>query len=207
MAENATQTTTGSTSNQALLLTGLSWWRLIPAVSSCVEAGVARSITCSHAGRRARAAPRPSTRTLSTCSPSLAVSIWCVPSVLHTLDAHRQGAGGVRRSERDAFWARTPSSAAPAPAARSAGGASAVPSDPATSPPRSSGRAGSSFPGEPMKWPTKVCAGRSNSSSGLSDLHRAAARHHHHLVGEGQRLDLVVRDVDQRQLQLAGESA
>ncbi|MNS94148.1 hypothetical protein D3C72_1283550 [compost metagenome] len=30
-------------------------------------------------------------------------------------------------------------------------------------------------------------------------LHRLAARHHHHLVGKGQRLGLVVGDVDQRQ--------
>ena len=58
------------------------------------------------------------------------------------------------------------------------------------------------MPGEPMKWPTNVCCGRSNSSGRAADLHRAAARHHDHLVGERQRLDLVVRDVDQRQLQL-----
>ena len=37
---------------------------------------------------------------------------------------------------------------------------------------------------------------------GAADLHRPAARHHHHLVGEGQRLDLVVRDVDQGELEL-----
>jgi hypothetical protein len=37
---------------------------------------------------------------------------------------------------------------------------------------------------------------------GAADLHRAAAGHHHHLVGKGQRFHLVVRDVDQGQLQL-----
>ena len=58
------------------------------------------------------------------------------------------------------------------------------------------------MPGEPMKWPTKVCCGRSNSSDGAADLHRPAARHHHHLLGEGQRLDLVVGDVDQGELEL-----
>ena len=73
---------------------------------------------------------------------------------------------------------------------------------------RRAARAGRKFmPGEPMKWPTKVCCGRSNSSDGAADLHRPAARHHHHLLGEGQRLDLVVRDVDQRELELAGGSA
>ena len=35
-----------------------------------------------------------------------------------------------------------------------------------------------------------------------ADLHRAAARHHHYLVGEGQGLHLIVRDVDQRELEL-----
>ncbi len=35
-----------------------------------------------------------------------------------------------------------------------------------------------------------------------ADLHRAAACHHDDLLRERQRLDLVVRDVDQRQLQL-----
>ena len=35
-----------------------------------------------------------------------------------------------------------------------------------------------------------------------ADLHRPAAGHHHHLVGKGQRLDLIVGDVDQRELQL-----
>ncbi len=46
-----------------------------------------------------------------------------------------------------------------------------------------------------MKWPTKVCAGRSNSSRGVP-IYDHAQVHHHHLIGEGQRLGLVVGDVD-----------
>ena len=37
---------------------------------------------------------------------------------------------------------------------------------------------------------------------GAAGLDRAAARHHHHLLGEGERLDLVVGDVDQGELEL-----
>ena len=54
------------------------------------------------------------------------------------------------------------------------------------------------MPGEPMKWPTKVCAGRSNSSSGVPICTTSPVVHHHDLVGEGQRLGLVVGDVDHR---------
>ena len=35
-----------------------------------------------------------------------------------------------------------------------------------------------------------------------ADLHGSSSRHHDDLVGEGERLDLVVRDVDQRELEL-----
>ena len=37
-----------------------------------------------------------------------------------------------------------------------------------------------------------------------ADLHHPAVVHHHHLVGEGQRLGLVVGDVDHRALELRG---
>jgi hypothetical protein len=37
---------------------------------------------------------------------------------------------------------------------------------------------------------------------GAAHLHRAALRHHHHLVRKRQRLDLVVRHIDQREFQL-----
>ena len=58
-------------------------------------------------------------------------------------------------------------------------------------------RQGSTFiPGEPMKWPTKVCSGRSNSSTGVPIWTTSPIVHDHHLVGEGQRLGLVVGDVD-----------
>jgi hypothetical protein len=57
------------------------------------------------------------------------------------------------------------------------------------------------MPGEPMKCPTKVCAGRSNRASAAAGLHRAPRVITTHLVGEGQRLDLVVGDVDQGQLE------
>ena len=59
------------------------------------------------------------------------------------------------------------------------------------------------MPGEPMKWPTKVCAGRSNSSSGVPICTTAPVVHDHDLVGEGQRLRLVVRHVDHREVELA----
>ena len=97
------------------------------------------------------------------------------------------------------YSGRTPSLSAPSRQRRARPPARV----PATSSSPPSPRAGRKFmPGEPMKWPTKVCCGRSNSCVGAADLHRPAARHHHHLLGEGERLDLVVRDVDQRQLEL-----
>ena len=63
------------------------------------------------------------------------------------------------------------------------------------------------MPGEPMKWPTKVCCGRSKSSEALPICTARPRVITTTCVGEGQRLDLVVRDVDQRQLELAGGSA
>ena len=56
---------------------------------------------------------------------------------------------------------------------------------------------GSTFmPGEPMKWPTKVCFGLLEQLDRRAGLHDLAVVHHHHLVGEGQRLGLVVGDID-----------
>ena len=45
--------------------------------------------------------------------------------------------------------------------------------------------------------------GRSNSSSGVPALNDAAVMHDDDRVGEGQRLGLVVRDVDHREVELA----
>jgi hypothetical protein len=53
------------------------------------------------------------------------------------------------------------------------------------------------MPGEPMKCPTKVWLGRSNKSAAEPTLHGTAAGHHHHLVGKGQSLHLVVGHIDQ----------
>ena len=59
------------------------------------------------------------------------------------------------------------------------------------------------MPGEPMKWPTKVWAGRSNSSSGVPGLDHGAVMHDHDLVGEGERLGLVVGHVDHGEVERA----
>ena len=48
----------------------------------------------------------------------------------------------------------------------------------------------------------KLVFGPVEQRVGRAHLHRAAPRHHHHLVSEGQGLDLVVGDVDQRELEL-----
>ena len=58
------------------------------------------------------------------------------------------------------------------------------------------------IPGEPMKWPTKVCCGRSNSSEALPVWTARPRVITTTSLGEGQRLDLVVGDVDQGELQL-----
>ena len=52
------------------------------------------------------------------------------------------------------------------------------------------------MPGEPMKWPTKVWRGPLEQLLGRADLHDLAVVHDDDLVGEGQRLGLVVGDVD-----------
>ncbi len=115
-------------------------------------------------------------------------------------------APGALASARRRYSGRTPSLTGPASASLAAI-ASGTPSTrrwPTLSPPPSRHcAAGRKFmPGEPMKWPTKVVPGPLEQLARGADLHRAAARHDHHLVGEGQRLDLVVRDVDQRELEL-----
>ena len=75
---------------------------------------------------------------------------------------------------------------------------------PATCSPAPLRRAGRKFiPGEPMKLPTKgVLRPARTSQTRCRSEPRAAARHHHHLVGEGQCFDLVVRHIDQRELEL-----
>ena len=45
-------------------------------------------------------------------------------------------------------------------------------------------------------------AGAFKQLSRRAHLHRTAARHHHHVIGKGQRLHLIVRDVDHGQLEL-----
>ena len=50
-------------------------------------------------------------------------------------------------------------------------------------------------------------AGRSNSSSGVPICTMLALVHHHHLVGEGQRLGLVVGDVDHGVAEARGAAA
>ena len=52
------------------------------------------------------------------------------------------------------------------------------------------------MPGEPMKWPTKVWAPAFEQLDRRTDLHHLALLHHHDLIGEGQRLGLVMGDID-----------
>ncbi len=50
--------------------------------------------------------------------------------------------------------------------------------------------------------PHKHMLGPLEQRIGRAHLHRFAACHHHHLVGKGQRLHLIVRHVDQCELEL-----
>ena len=59
------------------------------------------------------------------------------------------------------------------------------------------------MPGEPIKYPTKVCSGRSNSSAGVPICTASPVLHHHDLVGESQRLDLIVGDIDHQHVERA----
>ncbi len=62
---------------------------------------------------------------------------------------------------------------------------------------------GSTFmPGEPMKMPDKSVGRPVEQFAGRSHLHHGAVMHHHDRIGEGQRLGLVVGDIDHADIEL-----
>ena len=119
------------------------------------------------------------------------------PMSADALHLHRQAAR--RRSARTRGARRSRSSCPARCATLATATGTAWPRDTARRRRASTSHGSTFMPGEPMKWPTKVWRGRSNSSTGRAGLHHLAVDHHHHLVGEGQGLGLVVGDVDHRQ--------